>query len=547
MRLHAAPARVAVHLAAATLAMAAASLATAQVAAVSREATAVRGAPVLIEVRVGADATLPPLEIVSPSGARAPAEARVIWPFVPPIGRGALVRWACASNPLRMADERPAGADSAYLAVELPAGLEDRAQIAFGASAVTLSLVDAAPADLLAQLATRASMVAPQGERDAMLSLPDPDAPFERFRFELGAALRAWPEPSPFPEASGNAIAARAHSALWRAALARILESGAGPAVELAELLVASCGDATAPAQIAAWIAHPEELRTVQRLALDREFSGARLASGINEFLRVRSPVLWWVEDSDRESVTVAFANPSTRAQVVRYQWVAGSDIDVLPLVLDVPAAEVRRARITRPAPSEQRLVKSDAPAAVEQLRVQCGNFAANVTAPPASLSVTPRGIEVAECFAPLNLLSVSVGARTKSLAVRGTTLAVRERLAGWEIFIELLDIDGTGGGSSDSLSAYGGTGGSVRIDASGAVSTQACDLAVDTVEFRASAGRARASFFVPPEWIRREETGTGVDLGFRRTFAAGFADAPFACVPWRKSPRTAAIDLSAR
>jgi len=496
---------------------------------------------------VGPDATLPPLEIIAASGARAPASGRLVWPYVPSLEQGALVRWACASNPLRVADERPAGADSAYLAVEIPADLEDRAQIAFGAGAVTLALFDAAPADLFAQVAARASMVSPQGQRDTTLSLPDPDAPFERFRFEIGAALRSWPEPAPYPEASGNALAARAHAALWRAALARILESGAGPAVELAELLVASCGDATAPAPIAAWIAHPEELRTLQRLSLDREFSGARLASSINEFLRVRSPVLWWIEDSDRESVTVAFANPSTRAQVVRYQWVAGSDIDVLPLVLDVPAAEVRRARITRPAPPEQRLVRSDAPAAVEQLRVQCGNFAANVTVPAASLAVTPRGIEVAECFAPLNLLSVSVGARTKSLAVRGTRLAVRERLAGWEIFIELLDVDGTSQSAGDSLSTFGGTGGSVRIDASGAVSTQACDLAVDAVEFRAFSDRARASFFVPPEWIRREETGTSVDLGFRRTFEAGFADAPFACVPWRKSPRTAAIDLSAR
>jgi hypothetical protein len=49
----------------------------------------------------------------------------------------------------------------------------------------------------------------------------------------------------------------------------------------------------------------------------------------------------------------------------------------------------------------------------------------------------------------------------------------------------------------------------------------------------------------VPAEEIeRREALG---EIGFRREFEAGFADAPFASVPWRKSPRTVAIDLSGR
>ena len=327
-----------------------------QVTAASRDAVAVRGEPVLIEVRVGADATLPPLTIASSAGVRVAVTGRLVWPFVPARTRGSLMRWAAPANPLRIADERPNGADSAYLAVDIPsdiaseaaAGSLGRAQLFIGASSVSLSVCDAAPADFIAQLATRASMIFPQGERDPALSLPDPDAPFERFRSEFGVAMRAWPEPPAFPEESGSAIVARAYSALWRDALARVFASGSGPAVELAELLVATCADPTAPAPIAAWIAHPDEIRTLLRLALDREFNGARLAASINEFLRVRSPVLWWVEDSDRTSVTLAFANPSTRAQVVRYQWVAGTDTDVLPLVLDVPAAEVRRARIAR-------------------------------------------------------------------------------------------------------------------------------------------------------------------------------------------------------
>lgn len=526
-----------------------------QVTAASRDAVGVRGEPMLLEVRVGADATLPPLAIALGSGARVPVTGRLLWPFIPAPTRGSLLRWAAPSNPLRIADERPKDADSAYLAVDIPsditpgitfdaaAGGAARAQLLIGAVAVPLTVCDAAPPDFVAQLAARASMIVPQGERDPALSLPDPDAPFERFRSEFGVAMRAWPEPPALPADSGSAIAARAHAALWRAALARVLASSGGAAVELAELLVATCADPTAPAPIAAWIAHPDEMRTLVRLALDREFTGARLAASINEFLRVRSPVLWWVEDSDRASITLAFANPSTRAQVVRYQWVAGTDTDVLPLVLDVPAAEVRRARIARPAEAPQAGLSTDGPSAVPQLRVQCRDFAANVIAPPAVLPVSPRGIDLAECLAPLNLLGVSVGARTQSLAVRGARVALRERLAGWEVYADLPDA-GAGGGS---IAVLGTNGGSVRIDASGAVSSQACELAADAVDFRSSDGRARASFFLPPDWIAREDTGTIVEIGFRREFEAGFADAPFASVPWRKSPRTVAIDLSGR
>ncbi len=532
-------------------ALASATHLQAQVVAASRDALAVRGEPMLVEVRVGTDATLPSLAITTGSGVRVPVSGRLLWPYVPAPTRGSLMRWAAPSNPLRISDERPRGADSAYLAVDIPsdiapdspAGGGGRAQLLIGASTVSLSLWDAAPADFVAQLGARASMIFPQGERDASLSLPDPDAPFERFRAELGVAMRAWTEPPAFPVGSGSAVAAQAHAALWRAALARVFASSSGPAVELAELLVATCADSTAPAPIAAWIAHPEEMRAVLRLALDRDFSNVRLAASMNEFLRVRSPVLWWIEDSDRTSITLAFANPTTRPQVVRYQWVAGTDTDVLPLVLDVPAAEVRRARVARPVEAPRAGLSTDAPSAVPQLRVQCGDFAGNVIAPPAVIPVSPRGIDLAECLAPLNLLGVSVGARTQSLVVRGTRVALRERLAGWEVYAELADASASG----DSITVFGPSGGSIRIDASGAIALQACELAVDAVEFRSADGCSRASFFLPPDWIAREDEGTIVEIGFRRESEEGFVDAPFASVPWRKSPRTVAIDLSGR
>ena len=520
--------------------LSAAGSAFAQIVPVAREAVAVRGEPLLVEVRVGPDARVLPIELASRGGAKSLLPGRLLWPFVPEPADGSLARWATATNPLRIADERPPAADSAYLAIDLPADAPDDAVLAIGTSSVALSVFDAARPELLAQLALRASMIAPQGARDPMLSLPDPAAPFERFRFAIGTALRGWPEPPAFPDGSGDATAARASTALWLAALSRAAAGGTGPVVELAELLVATCGDTTAPAPVAAWISSPEELRSLLKLMFAREFTSARVSSSVNEFLRVRSPLLWWIEDSDRTSVTVAFANPTTREQLAKYQWIAGSESDVLPLALDVPAAEVRRTRITRPT-TARTILAGDRPAQVELLHVASSGVSANLVVPPAVLPTDARGLELSECYAPLNLLSVATAARVQPLALRGTRMSVRERLAGWEIFVDFP----ADGADASTLRARGAGGGEVEIRADGTHSADGCTVAGDAVEFAADRGRARASFVVPPEWIRRDDLSTLAELGFRRTFAGGFADAPFPCVPWRSSPRTGSIDLS--
>jgi hypothetical protein len=90
-------------------------------------------------------------------------------------------------------------------------------------------------------------------------------------------------------------------------------------------------------------------------------------------------------------------------------------------------------------------------------------------------------------------------------------------------------------------------TPGFVRVDATGAVVVESCELQVDSIEFGSFPGQLRASFFIPPDWISREDDATIVEVGFRRSFPGGFADAPFPTVPWRARPRTIAIDLATR
>lgn len=514
----------------------------AQVVPAVRESIGVRGMPLLVEVKVGASAVLPEVAWQGADAAkpaRTPASAILLWPYYPQPEGPSLLRWAAPSNPARVTRVRPDGAHSAYLAIEVPADAPESLRLSVGGATVAVAVYESAPKDFTAQLAARASMVAPQGQRDPLLSIPDPRAPFERFRFGLGIAMRGWPAPEPFDTGSADEVAARANEALWMAALARAYRGSPGPVTELAELLVATCSDDTAPAPIAAWIASPEELSSILRLAFEREFTPERLASGINELMRVRSPVLWWIEDSDRQGVTIAFANPTTRAQVVRYQWLAGSETDVVPLVLDVPAAEVRRARAVRPERVRGAFAAQE-PDALDRLRVTCGGIGVNIVVPPAVLPTDARGLRIEGCFAPLDLASVSPGSRGLR-AERSARLSVRERLKGWEVFVEVVGATDQPG----SIRIVGAPIGSVHIDGAGATEFDGVSLDAEAKEYAAQATGFRASFVMPPEWIQREDERTVVEIGFRREVPGGFVDAPFPSVPWRARPRLGAIDLS--
>lgn len=547
------------------------SVARAQVTPVVREVVGVPGEPLLIEVRVAATAAAT-VEWFDPAEGRAqPLAARVLWPVLPAPAGESLLRWSAATNPVRFVESRPRGPDgvqqnSAFLAVTLPADLGARPeseprgsslrrdeprplQLRIDGATVALRLQPPAAPDLPARLAARASMLVPQGERTELLSLPDPAAPFERFRTVLGVAMRGWPEPEPFAEGSADALAARAHTALWMAALGRAMDAGPGPTVELAELLVANCSDDTAPAPIAAWIAGAEELRTALRLLLEPEFRGERLAASVNEFVRVRQPVLWWIEDSDERSVTFAFANPTTRPQLVRFHWVIGSDEDMLPLALEVPATEVRRTRIARPT-LERRRFMSGEPEAIERLRIACGSMDRSVLVPPARVPVGAAGLSIGDFFAPLSLPTVSPGARATPAIATSTTVSLRERLPGWELFIETRQLaDDPSRGSDPGEPPHSvhacGRAGSVRIDANGGATVDGCDLPPEALAFAAYPDRTRAAFPLPPEWIARDDAAVVVEAGFRRTLPGGFVDAPFPCVPWRPRPRTAAFDLT--
>lgn len=519
--------------------------------------SAVDGAPLLVPVRVeGAERGTVPLRATVPGGATIACEGRLFWPVRPDESPLDAARWASASNELRLVTERPANQADAYLAIELPPEARGATEIALPNGRISPRWLATPPDDLLVRLAARVSAIVPPGTPDARLTLPDPNAPFERFRFVLGSALRGWEAPPALDPASPDGVAARATTAIWLAALGRLAAFSEGTAAEFAEALVATCREEGAPAPIAAWIADPTELAALLSLAIDPSKEGAVLVDSIVSWFRVRSPLILWIEEETRDSVVLAIANPSTSEEVVRISWLESVwlDADDPPLAALVPPAESLRIRIPRPAradadPSAAPPAESEAGLARRNespaLRIEHRGQARIVAVSPEVLPVGNAGPSLASFRRPLTLVSAASGATTPAPDPLRTFVSLRPRLDGWEVFAEVRCAAAPT--ADDALAIVGKDGTMVRVRGDGSVEDPNGVLAGAAVEWKAYKDRFRLGFPLPPAWIDRVAGRADVALGFRRSGAQGSVDAPFASVPWREIPRAVSFDLLAR
>jgi hypothetical protein len=515
---------------------------------------AVRDAPILVPVRItGSAPAAVSVRAIADDGSARVFEAPILWPRRPQVGEVEPRRWARASNELRLSRERQTGATDAYLALDPPPGPMRTERFELGSTRIAPRWFDAAsldPADgLLARLARRASAVTPPGAPAALLSLPDPAAPFERFRWEIGRAIRGWDAPPALEAGSPDELAARATTALWLAALARLASVSEGVAVECAEMLVATCRDETAPAPIAAWIADPAALSSMLALALDSARTGDALAEAMLSWLRVRSPLQLWVEDETRDEVVLALANPSTSEEVVRLSWLDSMwlDVDDPPLAALAMAGEVTRVRVPRPRRAEidgARIPQDDGRAT---LRIEHRGEVRTLVVTPPVVRAGVAGVVLARLVAPLDLVSVSVGTDAPAPPELAAAASLRPRLESWEVFAEVRT--GRAPTAEDAIALTGAGGATITVRGDGSVDDPAGLVAADpggagTLEFRAFADRFRVGFVLPPAWIERVEGDAVVALGLRRTGPEGVADAPFAAVPWRATPRLLGVDL---
>ncbi|MFM7050824.1 MAG: hypothetical protein ACKOYN_01635, partial [Planctomycetota bacterium] len=458
---------------------------------------AVRGAPLLLPARIDGPcgaALRASVKVGARGGETREFDVPVLWPVRPNDTPAIANRWATASNDLRVVRERPDGARDAYLFVELPADARDGASIVVAGSTVAPRWTEPAPDALFATIAPRLSALEVAEAPDPLVSLPDPEAPFERFRFDLGVGLRGWPAPEPFAAGSPEEMVERATVPLWRAAVARLATASEGVAADFAELLVARCSDAEARVPVAAWIADPKELASVLALILDPGRDEKAAADRVASWLGLRAPLLMWIDDEDRGSVMFAIANPTTEEQVVRLDWIAEGEAPLAAVVGPKEIARMRLARPEGPVIDGARIARNEP----LTLRIEHRGQARRIIVLPDALPAGVAGCTVARFVRPLDLVAVATAVERATDGSYPTFAAVRPRLSGWEIFIDARVPAGVDPSQAGRIVVAGPRGTAIAIAADGTVDDPEGLLAGAPVEFAVYPDRIRAGFVVP-------------------------------------------------
>ena len=508
--------------------------------------------PVEIQGRVPATVAVR-LRVASIDGAKS-ASTQMLRADLAWIGNGLIAadsrdgaRWARASSPFGVSATKPATLNSGAAAcvfITIPADTPLGSAMDIDGHRIEPEWFAAPDAALLTRIGERISKLGIGGLVDDREARPDPRAPFERFRWTLGVALRNWSAP---PSLEGvSELAARQCESLWLAGLARLEQTSAGAACEVAEHLIATVVDEERNHQVAAWIADPSELNALLALMLDKGKSDAEVVESVITWHRVRAPVLIWIEQERDDAIVLAFANPSADELVLPMQWVGESEPAVAALLAPGSLERVTIAMPNQLTNSLNGVVPgSEIGSAI--LRIEFQGEEQRLPFRIRAAGARVPGTSLRPFLAPLDLPSVAMGTREAAAAELQTEALIRKRLNGWEILLLCRSSKGSDR-TQDRVEIDAGESGSMTVYASGLVERAGATSpeAAAGVRVREFEGEWRVSIAIPSEWIADSGTAQLLRVGFRRRVGDNWADAPTASAPWSARPITVTVDLKA-
>jgi hypothetical protein len=274
----------------------------------------------------------------------------------------------------------------------------------------------------------------PRLDRIASPALPDPNSPFEYWRWVLLADRLDRRPPPPGDHDDAAALVARHVADLWRIGLARLSERSPGIAAACRDRLTRLCHDDER--EIAAWVADPDTLRDLLDMLLDFNRPLESVARDALSWADGLEPVLLWPVSHDEVSVTIAGLNRSFDQVVARVQF---SDSDDVPVAVVFPAGELTRVRIDRPAVAtpQSGFVIDPPPTESRALVIDLGRRTRRITVGPRLVSAQPPGVMLGWLQPPLTLADVEAQGRRSLPAAAVTTAQLRRRADRWEIFFE--------------------------------------------------------------------------------------------------------------
>ena len=394
---------------------------------------------------------------------------------------------------------------------------------------------------------------------------PDPESPFEYWRWMLLADRRNRPPPplSGFDEV--ERLVAEHYADLWRIGLGRLASRSREVADQCRDVLTRTSRDGRQ--RFAAWVADPTQ--------------GGELLGGLLSFHRPeqdvladaiawamsRDEILVWAEAGYGDQVRVALTNPASSPLIAKFTWLGGDNIPIAVRLEPETLARVNIDRPPLPGPSAIGLPRPEE-LPTQTLRVEAAGREHRLTFGRRTTIARPPGVYGPALGRPPTLGELQTGRPHLVPPTRATFAHFRKHRGRWEVFFECRRPEPDADEPARRLRAL-----TSHLDARG---VEAVTLLLGPedehvgpvvvlvvpekgerrllvgpgdpglqVHRRSYADRWYCRIVLPRSWLSPGEDQPTL-LGFARTHGDGeaFESGPGTTAPWRPGPGRIAVDL---
>jgi len=289
---------------------------------------------------------------------------------------------------------------------------------------------------------------------------PDPESPFDHWRWTLLAMrLEQTPPPPPASELGDGAAAliARHAADLWRVGFARLAKQSTGVAAECLEMLTNIAIDDDGRS-IAVWVTDPVETATLLGILLDRTKSERSMMESALAWAESRRPLTTWTLRESPDAIVIAIANARVEPQTVTFDWLTSAGVATAPLTVELVGRRLHRVSLLRPPiPVAEPTVSRDWLHTPMLATIVHRGELRRIPVGAASIRVTPPGATFGTFWPALRLADVRSGMQEPLPPNRQTGAMLRRVNRRWEVFVECARPFGEGLGGADARASQRG------------------------------------------------------------------------------------------
>jgi len=394
---------------------------------------------------------------------------------------------------------------------------------------------------------------------------PDPDSPFEYWRWVLLAQREGRLPPEPLGDAVQQQVA-RSIAALWQAGLARLERADAAVARAVTDQLIQTATDRGQ--RFAVWVTDPQRLATLLDSLLNTDRRDRDVVAEAENWVQQADRLILWPQTEYGPQVRVTMCSLAGDPVPATLRW---RDDQSPPTRLTLPPrvlTTVTMQRVPLPAPVAIGFPAPPEPT-LQTLIIDCGGREVEMNFGVRQVAAKPPGVFFRPLAAPLTLAD-AWARQSRSASSSHATLAQVRRLGGrWEVFFDcrrpestevnretprvagqVRDFDDLRGMEAVTLLLGEDRDAEPLIWLT--IPEDGYPLAIRgqhdgtlQIHKKSHGDRWYCRVVLPDAWFSAAETSPAF-IGFVRSHGDSeqLESGPNACVPWRATPSRAAINL---